>query len=275
MSKPTLPLCDANGNFLPGLSTLPTRRLCSIMWHLAARGDARKLTDVAAEAEVAAGVDWSHRSASNGMGASPLMIAAIGGHRAAVSVLLSHTLPQTSPDQADSDGNTALLAATCRGRTGCVRLLLQAHANPNVSNRRGYTPLEAATDFGRAECVSLLLEAGARPSAPIKPSRPEKGGALQWERGASAQQWWQSSGMPGQTRRGRELDAQLKKHSMIGPDTQLLEGPFDRIDQMQRRHAREVERQRAHSAEVARRSITREHAFEQHRVRVARASLAE
>lgn len=243
------------------------------MWHLAVRGDARRLAEVVTAAG-RAGADWGHPRAANGNGASALMAAAIGGHKSCVSILLGSRQPSTSIDLADSFGNTALIAACCRGRPDCVRLLLEAHADPNVANRRGYTPLDTATDFGRAQCVSLLLEHGARPAPPVRPARPRKGEALQWERSASAQSWWQEPGMPGQTRRGRELDAQLKKHTMIGPDAQLLETPFDRVDIALRQHEREVQRSAQRATTIAQRGQLRERALEVHRQRMARASLS-
>ena len=32
------------------------------------------------------------------------------------------------------------------GKHGCIKALLEAEANPNLSNHRGYTPLNAAVD---------------------------------------------------------------------------------------------------------------------------------
>ena len=64
----------------------------------------------------------------------------------------------------DSYGNTALMAAACKGRLQCCRELLAAGADPRRANLRGYTAVDAAVDAGHAECASMLFEAGAVPT---------------------------------------------------------------------------------------------------------------
>ncbi len=272
----TLPVTDENGNALPGCSERPALRLAAMMWHLAAQGEAERLREVL---QVAArqGVDWGHRGARNGLGASPLLVAALHGHSQCVRHLLeAFRLPTTSVDLADSFGNSPLLAAVCRGRVTCVRLLLEALASPNHCNAQGYSCIEVAVDFARAECARLLLQAGAapvRPPSTLPPTRSSKGAPLQWERGASTQSWWHEPTLPAQSRSSRTLTAQLAKHTMGGPDLTLLETPLDRFEMVRRRHAANLEQadHRAHS--VQERARRREEALEAHRQRVERAAL--
>ena len=79
-------------------------------------------------------------------------------------------------------GETQLHVAACRGgqsgTTECVRLLLEAGANPNIHTENrvnsdtyggayvvGETPLHLAAAFGDNEMIQLLLDAGADPVA--------------------------------------------------------------------------------------------------------------
>ena len=79
-------------------------------------------------------------------------------------------------------GETQLHVAACRGghpgTTECVRLLVEAGANPNVHTENrvnsetyggayvvGETPLHLAAAFGDEEMIRLLLDAGADPVA--------------------------------------------------------------------------------------------------------------
>ena len=160
-----------------------------MMWHLAHRGEAARLAEVLSAAAREESIDWGHPAASNGLGASPLLVASLLGHRHCVEVLLDARMPGTPIDLTDTFGNSPLTAAVARGRTSCVRLLLQAGADPNHRNAHGLSVMEVAVDHGRAECASLLIQNGAVPpphdEKPRKPERPFKGGMLQWERGAA------------------------------------------------------------------------------------------
>lgn len=272
----TLPITDQNGDFLPGCSERPTLRLASMMWHLAARGEADRLQDVLIVAS-RQGVDWGHRGARNGQGASPLFIAAQRGHSECLSVLLrAFRHSTTSIDGVDNFGNSPLTAAVCRGRVACVRLLLDALANPNHSSNRGYSCIEVAVDFARVECASLLLQAGASPERPPSthaPSRPSKHVKLEWECLSSLQEWRGEPTLPGQTRRARELMAQITKHAMIGPDTTLLETPLDRFESVRRRHAANLELAHNRAASAQARQARREQALGAHYERVNRAAM--
>ena len=96
---------------------------------------------------------------------SPLIVAASGGHRPVVQVLLDSG---AEPDLADSEGWTPLLVCACSGRRGMLQLLLDRGADPNkaITSERGFTrtPLEKAVDLGSKVGVQLLLEHGADPN---------------------------------------------------------------------------------------------------------------
>ena len=141
--KPALPLTDENGRFHPGVSALPAKRLTSQMWQLASLrhpGMAEQLRELLQDA-AEQGVTWAHPAATNGAGASPLHIACIQGNKPGVAALLEFRGASAADfvDKCDSFGTSALMAAACRGRAGCVELLLLARANPNLKNKNGYT----------------------------------------------------------------------------------------------------------------------------------------
>lgn len=59
---------------------------------------------------------------------------------------------------------TPMRAAAASGRLGCVKLLLEAGANPNGVPEQTVSPLSAASFAGAVDCCLLLLEAGADPA---------------------------------------------------------------------------------------------------------------
>jgi hypothetical protein len=63
--------------------------------------------------------------------------------------------------QEDSDGRTALMAASEYGHLECVRALLEAGAEVAQASTDGWTALMAASEQSHVECVHALLEAGA------------------------------------------------------------------------------------------------------------------
>jgi len=254
--KPALPLTDENGRFHPGVSALPAKRLTSQMWQLASLrhpGMAEQLRELLQDA-AEQGVTWAHPAATNGAGASPLHIACIQGNKPGVAALLEFRGASAADfvDKCDSFGTSALMAAACRGRAGCVELLLLARANPNLKNKNGYTgerispprerllmpvcslspsllmmmpavclgtraALEAAVDAGHSECAALLCAHGACPPSQKRPATARQeakraGQPFHWDRGLSSQDWWKTEGLPSQARKCRELEAQLMKH---------------------------------------------------------------
>jgi ankyrin repeat protein len=66
----------------------------------------------------------------------------------------------TSVDARDDKGRTALHFASRMKSAECVRLLVEAGADPNARDKEGFTPLHMAAGYGRAECATLLLEHG-------------------------------------------------------------------------------------------------------------------
>jgi len=115
-------------------------------------------------------------------GASPLMAAVGGGHKAIAKILLDEG--KATVDLSGSHGMTALSYAADRGHSECIRVLLAAGARPNKqagmspSNRQeanvlpmdaegdgqGFgsgTALMAAAYNGNVNSVQALLEGGA------------------------------------------------------------------------------------------------------------------
>nr|XP_034962778.1 ankyrin repeat and SOCS box protein 2 isoform X1 [Zootoca vivipara]XP_034962787.1 ankyrin repeat and SOCS box protein 2 isoform X1 [Zootoca vivipara] len=64
-------------------------------------------------------------------------------------------------DQRTLQEETALYLATNRGNLECVRLLLQAGAEPDIANKARETPLYKACERRNAEAVQVLLEYNA------------------------------------------------------------------------------------------------------------------
>ena len=129
-----------------------------------------------------------------GRGRTPLMIASSAGAFEAVSALLA---AHAFCNKVDSEERTALIYAAREGGPDCgecIRLLLSAGADPDISDREGFTPLIwsatlgdevalahfiaakadveiasktkdtallAAARWGNAPCVAHLLKAGA------------------------------------------------------------------------------------------------------------------
>lgn len=58
---------------------------------------------------------------------------------------------------ADSDGDTALMKAACKGFTGIVKILLDAGADVIAQNNYGWTALIYASLEGWFETVNVLL----------------------------------------------------------------------------------------------------------------------
>ena len=108
---------------------------------------------------------------ANSGGETPLHAAASRGCLQCVRLLLQAGA-EPEPEERNRSGNTPLLEASARGHEEIVQLLLEAGAEPNAANSGGETPLHAAASRGCLQCVRLLLETGAEP----EPEERNRGG---------------------------------------------------------------------------------------------------
>jgi ankyrin repeat protein len=92
------------------------------------------------------------------LGAPPLITAAEGGDRIAVSKLLDQG---AAVDTRAVDGTTALHWAARADRLDTVLLLLESGADPRAADRYGVTPLYLAAENGSTAVIAALLDAGA------------------------------------------------------------------------------------------------------------------
>ncbi|KAL6760393.1 hypothetical protein V8C86DRAFT_2555004 [Haematococcus lacustris] len=63
----------------------------------------------------------------------------------------------------DENRRSALHFAAALGKQDCVRLLLEAGANPNLQDKDGYTPLHMAAGYMHTQAMAVLLEGGSDP----------------------------------------------------------------------------------------------------------------
>lgn len=89
---------------------------------------------------------------------TPLMMAAVHGHRPVVLMLLEKG---ADPNACDVRGRTALMGAATKGHLDIVRLLVQKGADFNARDWEGWTALMCAAAKGRLDIVRLLVEKGA------------------------------------------------------------------------------------------------------------------
>ncbi len=67
----------------------------------------------------------------------------------------------------EKDGWTALNFVAYYGNTSLVKLLVENHADVNISNKAGRTPLSFATQCKNSEVEVLLQAHGAEPSGKL------------------------------------------------------------------------------------------------------------
>lgn len=96
-------------------------------------------------------------NATDGLGMTPLMIAARDGNGALVSLLLD---AGGERGVGDEDGRTALMHAACNGHQGATEIL--ADHCVDVADRNGKTALMHAAQHGQTEVVKLLIKNGAQ-----------------------------------------------------------------------------------------------------------------
>jgi ankyrin repeat protein len=98
-------------------------------------------------------VEW--RSAKD---ESPLMIAALKGHKELVRKLIARDADVNKP------GWAPLHYAATAGHLDIIQLLLDEHAFIDAESPNKTTPLMMAAHYGTPQAVKLLLEAGAEPT---------------------------------------------------------------------------------------------------------------
>lgn len=99
-------------------------------------------------------------AARNGIGNTPLHVAATAGHVPLVGLLLDRG---AMVDAASLRGRTPLFLAVEARRQPVVRLLLERGADPRRRDAQGIAPLAAAAFNGDRQLVEMLLAAGADP----------------------------------------------------------------------------------------------------------------
>ena len=151
------------------------RRLVPHILAAAAGGDAEKVDDLLGRG---APIDARHGPS----GATPLILAASGGHVGVVKLLL---LSDANPADGDNAGATAAHVAALRGHVDCLAMLLDGPEGPpggdpgnaiedlvSAGTRKGETPLMAAAKGGHVEAVRCLLDRRADLGTPRAPPRP-------------------------------------------------------------------------------------------------------
>merc|ERR1712061_612124 len=116
---------------------------------------------------LAHGAEINSRTGSK-LGISPLMLAAMSGHTAAVKLLLD--MGSDINAQIETNRNTALTLACFQGRHEVVSLLLDRKANVEHRAKTGLTPLMEAAFGGFVDVGRVLLDKGADVNAPPVPS---------------------------------------------------------------------------------------------------------
>ena len=96
-------------------------------------------------------------NASNALGESPLMLAALSGQLGLVTKLVANGA------DVNKTGWTPLHYAASNGHVEVIKLLLENHAYIDAESPNQSTPLMMASMYGNPQSVKLLLEEGADP----------------------------------------------------------------------------------------------------------------
>ncbi|OJJ04862.1 hypothetical protein ASPVEDRAFT_820446 [Aspergillus versicolor CBS 583.65] len=111
------------------------------------------------------GVDYS----IDAHGTTLLMLAIIANQAAVAIILLEN---HADPNITDSRGTSPLHFALNTRNTQLAQILLKYGADPNARHGMGLTPLAAAIDFESAQMVTCLLDSGADPYECVFPGLP-------------------------------------------------------------------------------------------------------
>ena len=135
-----------------------------------------------------------------GSGATPLILAAAGGHQGVVELLLKS---DANPGDADDAWATAAHAAALRGHVECLATILEGPPGGgeplvdlvSAGTRKGETPLMAAAKGGHAAAVQVRALSKARPHALANapPTDPLFLGSASWS-GARTWALWPRAG---------------------------------------------------------------------------------
>ncbi|KAG2001058.1 hypothetical protein GB937_010542 [Aspergillus fischeri] len=103
----------------------------------------------------------------DGIGRTPLMFAAEGGHEAVVRTLLSAKYGPAEVTLCSCKDRSALWYAATGGNAMIVRMLLDTgKLDPNTADDEGVTPFACAASEGHCEVMQLLLLEGVNPDCP-------------------------------------------------------------------------------------------------------------
>ena len=92
---------------------------------------------------------------------TPLHVAAVGGHKDMVSLLLKEGCPT---NVTDGKGMSAAHAAAMSGEVGIIEMLVKHGLDVNLVNSKGMSPLHTAAIHGHLESVCTLLRSGGKAS---------------------------------------------------------------------------------------------------------------
>ena len=127
------------------------------LWNAAKDGDAKQVIHLLrAGADINATVRGAGATAL--LHSPPLLAASFKGHSKVVKLLLDAGADVDKPNKV---GDTPLYWASCKGFAEVVQLLLAAGADTGRYRRESVSPLCIASERGHVEVVRLLLDAGA------------------------------------------------------------------------------------------------------------------